>query len=628
MTDQEIAQILRELESDQARVEWLNQQAWSLSDTNQDLLLKLKMTSRAHTLAKKIDYKPGIASAACCIGLTWSKLGKSDQALPPMVEALELFRQIQDTKREAEVLMYIGMIYMANASQSETAIQWFQKALELAQSIGDLHRIAAIQLEYANLYSDLNLYDQALAGCTEAAKLFESLDLIADLHLVYGTEARIHFDLENFDKFLFFHQKHYAYFKEKNDLIQLGDSAYWLAKYHYKKRNLEETEKLFQKSIEYYSRLNDNVRILKANLRLSELYLEIDMLDMALQYAESADRAARFQNNKRYMAAAQYQFYRICEKQRSFEKALTHFKLYSEHKDDFEKSNSKENILLLQEMKKLEVAEKQREIERLRNVELAAANQKITDSIDYAQKIQLSILPDTQIITRFFTDAFVVLFPRDIVSGDFYWIEEQGDYIITALCDCTGHGVPGAFMSIVGANLLHESITATPGYDPATILQELDQRIRKALKQDGTSVQSRDGMDAGLCVFNKKAGILHFAGAGRPLFYFTEGSFVKFDGDKYSIGWSTEQQKIFRTHQIALKPKDRLYLFSDGYVDQFGGEKGRKFTPRQLQELLTSIQSLPMQAQQHICKEAFLKWRSHRVQLDDVTLIGIEWNGY
>ncbi len=270
----------------------------------------------------------------------------------------------------------------------------------------------------------------------------------------------------------------------------------------------------------------------------------------------------------------------------------------------------------------LENAEAYQEIER-GTVAVAKANQKLTSSINYAKRIQDSLLPDKVAIANAFTDAFVLFKPRDIVSGDFYWFREQGNKVFLACMDCTGHGVPGAFMSMIGNDLLSEIITYLHFEQPNDILGELHRNIRQALRQEQTD--SREGMDIAFCTIDREASKVFFAGAKQPLVYIRNGEVTTISGDKVAVGGrQKEERREFTNIEIDVQEGDTFYLFSDGYQDQFGGPKGRKIMSRRFKELLLSIHHLPMTEQEQRLNEFVEDWRGTERQTDDILVIGFK----
>ncbi len=258
--------------------------------------------------------------------------------------------------------------------------------------------------------------------------------------------------------------------------------------------------------------------------------------------------------------------------------------------------------------------------------EIKEKNKDITDSIQYASYIQKAMLPSISEIQSVFADSFVLFQPRDVVSGDFYWFFQKDELAIMAAVDCTGHGVPGAFMSMIGDSLLKQVVKDKKIYEAGLILKTIHEGVTIQLQQDTTA--NRDGMDIALVVWNKKTKILQFAGAHNPLFYIKDGVVGEIKGDKKGIGGYTKVMKTleseFESHNIDLNNAKEctFYLYSDGYQDQFGGAENRKFMSRKFKDLLLSIHTLPFDQQKIMLKNIFEEWKGTENQMDDVLVMG------
>ena len=260
---------------------------------------------------------------------------------------------------------------------------------------------------------------------------------------------------------------------------------------------------------------------------------------------------------------------------------------------------------------------------------VVAAHKDIRDSISYARRIQDAILPHEDEFRQLFPQSFVLYQPRDVVSGDFYWAARLGEgadeKILLAVADCTGHGVPGALMSMIGHALLNEIVKLEKMHDPARILERLHLEVRAALKQ-GSGNETRDGMDIALICFERKSRSLHFAGANRPLLYFVNGVMKEIKPDKQAIGGlQDDQPRTFTSQTISLETEKEvmIYLFSDGYADQFGGEKGKKFMLKRLHEMLAANHHQPVDTQKESLQTTIEKWKGNHEQVDDMLVIGI-----
>lgn len=256
------------------------------------------------------------------------------------------------------------------------------------------------------------------------------------------------------------------------------------------------------------------------------------------------------------------------------------------------------------------------------NEEITEKNKQITDSIEYAQKIQDAALSTEKILEKEFNEHFILFKPRDIVSGDFYWMHENEDLVFWAAADCTGHGVPGAFMSMIGISLLNEIVVEKGIYSPDEILTQLRALIITLL--DNGEGTNKDGMDIGLCVMNKQTKELEFAGAYNPCYIYRGEEFIELAADSMPVGRHKKEHVPFTKQSYQLEENDNIYVFSDGYVDQFGGKKGVKFMSKRFKKMLMDFQSSSMEDQKAKYDEVFTKWRGRNMQLDDVVVIGVK----
>ena len=260
--------------------------------------------------------------------------------------------------------------------------------------------------------------------------------------------------------------------------------------------------------------------------------------------------------------------------------------------------------------------------QKLIETEIKNKNRKITESINYASRIQDAILPDYTLISKNFPESFVFYEAKDVVSGDFPWYLEVGDFVYIAAVDCTGHGVPGALMSLIGNFLLNNIVKNNLGASTGEILDLLDEQVIHTLKQNQNTSTTKDGMDVALCKYHKQNHTLEFSGAHRPLYLIQDSELKEIKGNRFSIGGGkAKNQTLFTTHTISLKPKDTIYISSDGYADQFGGEKNRKIGSRKFRELLQTNLGKEMASQKTFFETFWRKWKGEYKQTDDVLLM-------
>ncbi len=259
-------------------------------------------------------------------------------------------------------------------------------------------------------------------------------------------------------------------------------------------------------------------------------------------------------------------------------------------------------------------------------------NNDIMDSIRYAKRIQEAIMPEKEYLQYFFNDSFVWYKPKDIVSGDFYWFVEKYHKFFIAAVDCTGHGVPGAFMSVIGSNLLNQIVNEFSVLEPETVLEHLNFRVKSALKQDQENSENNDGMDIAFVSIDIESNLLQFSGANRPLWIIRNGEVLDYKPSKVPIGGAQYSDKAvnFIGYSIVLEDNDCIYIFTDGIPDQFGGVAmnglpAKKFSTRRLQEMLLEIHTFPMEKQVEIIQKEVEKWKGDEEQTDDNLIIGIRF---
>lgn len=261
-------------------------------------------------------------------------------------------------------------------------------------------------------------------------------------------------------------------------------------------------------------------------------------------------------------------------------------------------------------------------IEEQREV-LAEKNTEITDSINYAKRIQSALIPSEKNFSRLFPESFVLFQPKDIVSGDFYWLAEKDGLIFYATADCTGHGVPGGFMTMLGISFLDELVNEKKLRQPAAILDQLRERIIQVMKQSSPGeTKMQDGMDIVLCCYEKSTHRLQYAAANNPLYLLRENEFTEFPSDKQPCGFY-HGMKPFTNHEIQLQPGDSVFTATDGFADQFGGPQGKKFKYKPFRERLLQQRQLPMQEQKEALLATFHQWKGALEQVDDVLVIGV-----
>jgi serine phosphatase RsbU (regulator of sigma subunit) len=247
-------------------------------------------------------------------------------------------------------------------------------------------------------------------------------------------------------------------------------------------------------------------------------------------------------------------------------------------------------------------------------------NREILDSIEYALRIQTAILPTQKIVKQYLENSFILYKPKDIVAGDFYWMESIDDVVLFAACDCTGHGVPGAMVSVVCHNALNRAVREFGLTQPAAILDKTAEIVLENFSKSEEEIQ--DGMDISICALNTKTKTLEWAGANNPLWLISNGNLIETKADKQCIGYNNNF-KLFTNHQFNLQPDTSIYLFTDGFADQFGGQDERKLTKSKFKELLLSIQNITIQQQAKELDDFIINYKNDTEQTDDILVIGV-----
>ena len=274
--------------------------------------------------------------------------------------------------------------------------------------------------------------------------------------------------------------------------------------------------------------------------------------------------------------------------------------------------------------KRLEELLRQHELVTEQKDIITVKNEKINNSIKYARRIQNAVMPTPEYLTEILPDYFILNKPRDIVSGDFYWVEKKNNKLVVVAADSTGHGVPGAFMSMLGISMLNEIVNKEDCTGAGMILTELREKTKAILKQSGEQDEQKDGFDMALCIIDFENKKLEYAGAYNPLYLIRNNKLKEIKADKMPVGIHIKEKKNFTTHETELKSDDHIYLFSDGFIDQFGGEKNQKFKTKSFKDLIMSVHNKPLQTQKTILSDTFEEWKKDTDQLDDVLIFGIK----
>ena len=614
------------------------------------------------SLAKKIKNQKLKSAIFNGLGNVAQEQGKYSQSLRYFQETLKIEESLHNTSNIGTIYGNMGIIYYRQEDY-EKALEYYQKNLEIKIEINQKKQLYNTFYNLGEVYIQIKEYDKALNNFKKGIQNSEENNSKRGLALNYWGLGELHIALEDYDKAFEYLEKSHLLFEELGDTPYLSQVKVLIGQIYYQQNKYNKAIPYLKDAVKIAQEVGSPVPIKDAYELLFLVYQQMKNYPEALKnhilFMEMKDSLFNEENTKKLtQLEAEYHF---SKKEDSLkmrqERERANFEKSQEVNNlkqgmtfiglglasllviilaiffwDKQKSNHKlkdVNERLITSNKEIQItSEEVRTInESLQKTLKIVQEQKddITESISYAQRIQYAILPNQHKFERLFSDSFVFFKPRDVVSGDFYFLEEVENKIILATVDCTGHGVPGAFMSLIGNNLLIEIIINQRITDVNKILEKLHLGIRSILRQQET--QNKDGMDAALVMIDKQNKTLEFAGAKSPIACIQNNDLKFIKGDNIYIGGiQTERERIFTKHHISLEVPTSIYLFSDGVQDQFGGKRGKKFTPKRLRSLLFENHQKSMMAQKESLQQTIENWQSeaNEQQTDDMLLIGIK----
>lgn len=574
---------------------------------------------KALTLAEKLKNNIIIAQLLLYIGSAYSETPSQEYAMNYFKRCQELAFKLKDTTLLLEADIYIANNHYYN-KKYDKAIEIYSQVSQVALLKKDIRTYAGALGNLGNVYADMGDYKIAQEYQFEAVEIFKKEGDNQGLTICYSSIGSNYYSLKQYAKSVEYYQKALVIAKEMNSMEDLIEIHLGLSKTYEALNDYKNAYKNFM----LYKQYNDSVYNDGNTKKLTEL-------EMNYRFEAQQKEQELVQKNKETLADEKLKRQKIVSYTSIFGILLLLLLVGVVYRNSIHRK--KANIQL-QEFND-EVTEQKEIIEY--------KNKEITDSINYAKRIQESILPLKQEIKESFSESFVLFKPRNVVSGDFYWFAEQSDKKIIACVDCTGHGVPGAFMSMIGNTLLNEIVNEKNIYKPSDILNLLHDRVRQSLKQDIENNETRDGMDIALCVIDNEKGFLEFAGANRSLYLIrknekeevrintdilhqliTDNQLIEIKPDKMPIGGTQiKETRTFTNNELKIKKGDAIYMSTDGYADQFGGDKGKKFMVRRFHQTLLGIQEQSMEQQAELLKTTIEKWQGDLEQVDDILVIGI-----
>jgi serine phosphatase RsbU (regulator of sigma subunit) len=631
-------------------------------------------------IREEIADKKGVANSYNNIGIIHYNQGNYEKALENYDISLKIRKEIDDKAGLAMSYHNIGSVYEKQGNY-EKSLENNLNSLSIKEQLGDRAGIAMSYNNIGILYERQKDTVKALENYMKYLKISEEMSNRQGIAYAYNNIGNIYMGKEDYEKAL---ENQFNSLKIKEEI---GDAP-GIAMSYSNIGSIYERQKKYSKAIEYALKslkltevVGDTQLMATCCNNLGLVYQKLDKPDLALSYNNKSVYLSKKIGFKSGLKDGYVFFLEFYSKKGDFKKACEYHKLYTQIKDsllneesakqlaemDIKYDSEKKDLELLKkdtQLNKQQAEAEKKKIQRnifligfiillllalyvfisLRQKQTANRkledtnhviekqkqlvedkNEKIADSITYAHRIQTAILPSPEEIKAVIPDCFILFKPKDIVSGDFYWMHViDKNQVLVAAVDCTGHGVPGALMSILGFSLLEQIVKEQKNYEPASILNELGRLIVQSLKQTDKLNTVKDGMDIALIKLNYLTHEVEYAGAHNPLYIVSNDALTEIKADRKSVGISVAKDSSFSNHKIQIKKGDRIYFFSDGFVDQKGGVENKKYFYKPFQELLKTTIRSSMEEQKEQLLSSFDEWKGSNKQADDVLVIGIK----
>ena len=638
----------------------------------------IEYNQKALQIFLKLNDKKGEALYYNSIGIIYKVQGNYDKAIDCYIKSLKIKEVIGDRHGMAQTYSNIGNIYKIQ-SINDKALEYYIKAQSIYEELENKDGISTCYLNIGNVYSALGKDDNALDYYTKSITISEEIGNKEQAIYCFINVGSIYQEKGNYDKALSCYEQALSITNEIGSNSYIADvyvalsdfyleiSKEKLTSYGSRASNLRKATDYGNKALLFAQNVNNLSQEISAARTLMDSYKLLGDNSKALEFAGVlmdvkdslyaiqktqvlADMEGRYQNEKKQKEIEILAKDSVIAQEKAQKQKIIIFSISTglgflvflvtfilrrlqitrRQKRIIEEQNN-EILEKNEELNQLnEEISAQRDNLELMNIEItlqrdqiARQHDDITASINYASRIQQAMLPPQEIVAKHYPEFFVMYRPCQIVSGDFYWFKQFKNIMYIAAADCTGHGIPGAFMSMLGLSLLNETIGPRDANPPHESLNEIRKRLKKTLHQTGIRGEQQDGMDMALCMIDLETNTVQFTGAYNPFYLVRNGELQVLKGDRMPIGVHPRDNESFTTKEIQLQANDCFYIFSDGYVSQTNGEKLTKFKSSRLQETLLQINAKPMGEQKQILENTFDNWKGHHEQVDDVLVVGV-----
>ncbi len=561
-------------------------------------------------LKEVLGDKRGIGTTSNNIAYLLSTQSNYPEAIKYHKKAIKVRQEIEDSAGLGQSYNNMGYLYYS-MDELDSALLAYEKSLELRKALKDERGIATVENNIGLVYADKGSLEEAYQYYKRALPYFRQAEDPHSLVTILGNIAGIESKLYDKKTALILAQEAYELANKIKSPEAIMNAAKALSEVQRSIGNYKEAFELFKVEI----KMRDSIE--NASLEKEILRKEKDFELLQEKAADSIERSKQKELNDLKLAKINSENERLDAEHRRDQ--LKKYFLYGAIALIAAFALFWFNRFKLIQKQKTIIDEQKKNVEEQKNI-IESQHQSISESISYAHLIQKASMPELR-VESLFSDAGLMYKPRDVVSGDFYWLERDDNKVYFAVADCTGHGIPGAFISLIGTILLNEIYNSKNIRKPDAILNELNHLIQLTLSKPG--IELRDGMDISFCSYDYDSKKLQFAGANNPIYIIRKGSaeVESIKADRQPIGRYSKQED-FTLHELQLAEGDTVYLMSDGFQDQFGGKDGKKFKISRLKKLLSEIVELPMDEQMQQLNAAFEDWCGDQEQLDDVCLIG------
>lgn len=612
-------------------------------------------------ISEKMDSPTYKAYCRRNIGMVKESQGFHDQALEEYFAALAIYEEAGNKHGIASCYNSIAIVHYLQESP-ELCMEYLTRSYEIKEELGDMAGISNYYINMSALNNSLGRYEEALEFTELSLELFIELDDQNGIASSYANMGSIHSELRNYQISLDKHLKSLEMYQELNYKDGIAHSLSNVAGLYNLMadslaRNESQRREYLNQAISY------GLECYPLTVELEALYVENYVANtLHLAYKSLGNPGKALEYAEIFMVTRDSLFNQ--EKTMAIEEMDTKYETEKKQQQiELQKSQIEARDAKIQQQKTLRNAliagllaviliivlviyayvQKRRDNQKIKdqNDQILEANEELTvlneaisrqnteimDSISYAQRIQSAMLPPVGYFNELLDEAFILYRPRDIVSGDFFWIRQVNQYIILAAADCTGHGVPGAFMSLLGISFLNEIVQRREITEAGDVLNELRRQIKHSLRQHGQPDETKDGIDMALCAIDQKNRTMQYAGAFNPLYLIREeqekAELIEFKADRMPLGYHQGRDRAFTSHDIKLEIGDTFYIFSDGFIDQKGGPDQKKFMSKKFKSLLMEIHDQPLFDQKSILEKTLTDWMGDQSQIDDILVVGV-----